>query len=61
MKGGYIIVIKTSIFPASNVGNATLLDNRGTFHAFDANYEAAISRKALNARCKFIEECFQQS
>ena len=44
-----------------NVENATLLDNRGTFHAFDANYEAEISRKTLNARCKFIEECFQQS
>ena len=38
-------------------GKATLLDNKGTFHAFDANYDAAISLKTLEARCKFIGEC----
>ncbi len=40
-----------------HAGKATLLDNKGTFHAFDANYDAAISLKTLEARCKFIGEC----
>ncbi len=37
---------------------ATLLDNKGTFHAFDANYDAAVSRKTLESRSSFIDECF---
>ena len=39
-----------------SVSKATLLDNKGTFHAFDANYDAAISLKTLEARCTFIDE-----
>ena len=40
------------------VANAVLLDNSGTFHAFDANYDAAISKKTLEARCDFLKDCF---
>lgn len=43
-----------------NVRNATLIDNKGTFHAFDANYDAMISQKSLKARCVFLNECFQK-
>ncbi len=41
------------------VTNAILLDNHGTFHAFDANYDAAIAKSTLEARCSFINQCFQ--
>ena len=43
-----------------SVNKAILLDNKGTFHAFDANYDAAVSKKTLEARCAFIEECFKK-
>ena len=44
-----------------NVCNAVLLDNRGTFHAFDANYDAAVSRKSLKARCDYLNHCFGET
>ena len=43
-----------------NVSNSVLIDNPGTFHAFDANYDAAISKKTLEARCDFINKCFKR-
>ncbi len=44
-----------------SISKAVLLDNSGTFHAFDANYDAAISKKALLARCAFLDDCFGTS
>ncbi len=43
----------------ANALKAVLVDNPGTFHAFDANYDAAISKKTLEARVGFINDCFK--
>lgn len=42
----------------NKISNAVLIDNPGTFHAFDANY-AAITRKTLKSRCDFLRQCYE--
>ncbi len=43
---------------SKKVDNAILLDNKGTFHAFDANTKARICIESVKKRCSFLRGCF---
>ena len=43
---------------SQNIPNAILLDNPGTFHAYDGNYDATVTKKSIQARFDFIRNCF---
>ncbi len=43
---------------SDNISNAVLLDNKGTFHAFDANKKSKRCREIVLKRCDFLKSCF---
>lgn len=43
-----------------HVDNAIIVDNKGTFHAFDANKKSKFCRDVIYNRCVFLKSCFEE-
>ena len=42
-------------------GHSVLLDNKGTFHGYDINFNADITQGSLRQRIRFLSESFSNS